>query len=88
MEQKKLERLLAQAKLAREKAEAQLLRMYPVGTELQFALMHGQRRPSTGRVLGLGWRDGELRVWHHEAKRNSRYQVRSVHYTNVLGLVV
>ncbi len=87
MEQRKLEHLLAQAKLAQQKAEAQLLRMYPPGKDVQFTIMHGQRNASTGRVLGPGWQDGYLRVWHHEAKENSRYQVRSVHYSDVLGLV-
>lgn len=87
MKHLKIEHLLLQVKEAQKKAESELLRLYPAGKDVHFTIMSGQRNPSTGRVLGPGWRDGYLRVLHHEAKENSRYQVRSVHYTDVLGIV-
>lgn len=83
-EMKKLERLLTKAKQAQEAAKAELMRMHPPGSEVRFMIMHGQRNASTGTVWSAGWRDGYVRVKHHEAKPNSRYAFRDVHYSDVL----
>lgn len=64
--------------------EEELLRLYPVGTEIRFTISHGQRNASTGTVVGVGWAPGALRVQHHEAKPHGRYRYRDVHYTHVM----
>lgn len=73
---------------AKSAAEAELLRMYPVGSEIEFTIMPGQVRASSGTVVGLGYSScystGYLRVKHHEAKPRSRYACRDVHHTKIL----
>lgn len=81
----RLEELLAAAEAAKKAAASELLRLYPTGSEVRFFIMHGQRNASTGTVYGVGHDAGYLRVKHHEAKPRSRYAVREVHHTQVLG---
>lgn len=81
----RLEALLNEFKLAKGAVDGEILRLWPVGTEIHFVLMHGQRNPSTGTVHGPGWREGYVRVQHHQAKPNSRYAYRDVHYSDVLA---
>lgn len=82
----KLQLLLAKAQLANEQAGAELLRMYPKGSEISFTITSGQRNASTGTVIGLGWgQPGYVRVEHHQAKPNSRYAYRDVHYSMIVG---
>jgi hypothetical protein len=81
---KKLETLLTKAKEADASVNTELMRLFPVGSQLCFTIKHGQRTPSTGRVHGLGGMRGYLRVQHYEAKPNSRYAYRNVHYSDVL----
>lgn len=81
----RIEALLNEFKLAKSAVDGEMLRLWPVGTEIQFTIMHGQRNPSSGTVLSAGWREGYLRVEHHEAKPNSRYAYREVHYSDVLA---
>ncbi|MEY2655318.1 MAG: hypothetical protein RLZZ524_2346 [Pseudomonadota bacterium] len=80
----KLEYWLAKVRQMQDAAQSELLRMHPPGSEIQFTIKHGQRNASTGTVWSAGFRDGYLRVKHHEAKEGSRYAFRDVHYSDVL----
>lgn len=80
----KIESLLSKAEQAKRDAEAELLRMYPPGSDILFTIMSGQRNASTGTVACLGHRVGYVRVKHHQAKEHSRYAYRDVHYSQVL----
>ena len=80
----KLLRLLDGANAAKMAVEAELLRLHPVGSEMRFKILSGQRHPSTGTVLCPGYEVGYLRVRHHESKPGGRYQVREVHHTQIL----
>lgn len=77
--------LLAKVEQARKAAQSELLRLYPAGSHIKFKIMHGQKNASTGTVEGISWRDGYLRVKHHEAKEQSRYTYRQVHYSEILN---
>lgn len=81
----KIERLLASVETATEAAHAEMLRLYPVGSEIRFHIMSGQRNVSTGTVACVGRIPGCVRVRHHQAKERSRYAYRDVHHTQVLG---
>lgn len=76
--------LLAKVEQARKAAHAELLSLYPAGSHIQFTIMHGQKNASTGTVAGISWRDGYIRVKHHQAKERSRYAYRDVHYSQVI----
>jgi hypothetical protein len=80
----RIEALLNEFKLAKSALAGELLRLWPAGTEVRFTIMHGQRNASTGTVCSAGWHEGYLRVKHHEAKPNSRYAYREVHYSDML----
>lgn len=80
----KLDSLLFALEQAKKAAEVELLRMYPIGQEVRFTIQPGQKNASTGTVLRACWRDGYLRVRHHEAKPFSRYSARSVHHSQIL----
>jgi hypothetical protein len=81
----KIKNLLANVEAAMKAANAEMLRLYPVGSDIRFTIMHGQRNASTGTVAGVGHIPGYVRVRHHQAKERSRYAYRDVHHTQVLG---
>ncbi len=62
----------------------ELLRMYPIGSTVEFTIMHGQKFPSTGTVIDASRLDvGYLCVEHHQAKERSRYKYRTVHHGSI-----
>lgn len=79
-----IENLLANVEAATKAAHAEMLRLYPVGAEIRFTIMPGQRNASTGTVACAGHIPGYVRVRHHQAKERSRYAYRDVHHTQVL----
>jgi len=50
--------LMNQYKAARSAVGAELLRQYPIGTKISFSIRHGQKIPSTGTVVGVGFHPG------------------------------
>lgn len=79
----KLDDLMTEFKAARSAVAHELLRQYPIGAELSFSIRHGQKIPSTGTVVGVGFHPGYVRVKHDQAKRGSRYGHRDVHYSQI-----
>jgi len=81
----KIEALLNKASAAKKAVETELLRMYPAKSGVRFFISSAQRNESTGTVLCPGYQVGYLRVQHHQAKANSRYAYRDIHYTHLVG---
>lgn len=80
----KLQPLLADVAAAEDRAVAEMFRVCPPKSKIQFFIMYGQKVPSTGTVVGRGFRPGYLRVDHDQAKPNGRYRIREVHYKQIL----
>lgn len=56
---------------------------FPIGCNVNFHIMHGQKKPSTGIVSAHGG-EGYLRIKHDQAKPNSRYSYRTVRFDKVI----
>ena len=56
---------------------------WPLKCKIEFHIQQGQKNASTGSVVGYDPR-GYVRVEHDQAKGNSRYRYRSVHFGSVL----
>jgi hypothetical protein len=69
-------------KKAQDKMVNILRKYYPTGSSVEFHIMDNQINPSTGQVIGHD-PDGHIRVRHDQAKKNSRYSIRHVHYENI-----
>lgn len=86
---KKLAKLTERLKEAQAAQVARLKELYPLGSEIAFTIMSGQRNASTGVVASyssdsLG---GYLTVKHDQAKKWSRYSYRTVHPNSVLYVI-
>lgn len=75
-----LEHAHAEIIALKHKALRMLERRFPIGAGVSFFIAAGQVNPSTGTVISLRHSDSgfAVRVRHHEAKKNSRYQFREV----------
>lgn len=67
-----------------------LAKRIPVGAIVEFKIMHGQKKPSTGKVVGhqatlLG---GVMIVLHDQAKAGSRYSRRRVGVEQIVKVLI
>lgn len=62
--------------------------LYPLGSKLAFRIMHGQKTPSTGQVVGheSSAFGGHVIVNHDQAKERSRYKRRTVYLNNIIDV--
>lgn len=69
---------------------ARLRELYPLGSQLVFTIMHGQKTPSTGEVIAYQASNygGHVIVRHDQAKPGSRYRNRTVYLHNIIGVEV
>ena len=77
-------------------AVADLNERFPPGSQVEFFIMHGQKKPSTGRIVGCNITISDfgrttayanIRVRHDQAKPGGRYPVREVSPENIVGLI-
>ena len=77
-------------KAAQELQLERLRVLYPLGSQLEFTVMHGQKTPSTGKVIAYEASNcgGHVIVSHDQAKPGSRYRNRTVYLYNIIGVEV
>jgi hypothetical protein len=78
-----IDHLISEYKQAKKAVEDELLRQWPKGSEIEFKFARNQTKFSTGTVYDVDSQTGYLRVKHHQAKPNSRFSYRDVHYLQV-----
>jgi hypothetical protein len=83
---KSIEKLVSDHKATRLALDNELLRNWPKGSEVRFKIRDGQKTFSTGTIYGLTRNSGYMQIKHHQAKPNSRFSYRDVHYTQILPL--
>jgi hypothetical protein len=78
-----INRLISEYKQAKKAVEDEILRQWPKGSEIEFKIARNQKNFSTGTVYDADLHAGYLRVKHHQAKPNSRFLYRDVHYLQI-----
>jgi hypothetical protein len=78
-----IEKLISDYKLVKVAIDNELLRIWPIGSEVEFKICSKQVAFSTGTVYGADLNAGYLRIKHHQAKQGSRFSYRDVHYLNI-----